>query len=205
MTDHDSRPVRVALSNDYEIALLGVAAMLGRYPDQVQVVDSGTDPVGAHEPDVILFDAFGRLPDDDTKLRKMVEANPGRLVVYSWEHYPEETARSMGAVGYLHKSLSAAELVAGIVALHDGRQPPAAHEPTEAESHTWPGQVLGLSEREAEMLSFIVRGLTNEEIGKALFLSPETARTYVSRLLTKLEARDRAQLVVLAHRAGLVD
>ena len=55
------------------------------------------------------------------------------------------------------------------------------------------------------MLTQVGLGRTNEEIGTALFLSPETARTYVSRLLTKLDARDRSQLVVLAHRAGLVD
>lgn len=67
-------------------------------------------------------------------------------------------------------------------------------------------QELGnLTERELDILTHVGLGMTNDEIGRALFLSPETARTYVSRLLTKLGARDRAQLVVLAHRAGLVD
>jgi DNA-binding NarL/FixJ family response regulator len=66
-------------------------------------------------------------------------------------------------------------------------------------------RLSGLTERELEVLTQVGLGLTNEEIGKALYLSPETARTYVSRLLTKLDARDRSQLVVLAHRAGLVD
>lgn len=67
-------------------------------------------------------------------------------------------------------------------------------------------QDLGnLTERELDILTHVGMGMTNEEIGKALYLSPETARTYVSRLLAKLGARDRAQLVILAHRAGLVD
>jgi len=66
-------------------------------------------------------------------------------------------------------------------------------------------QLAGLTERELEILTHVGLGLSNEEIGRALYLSPETARTYVSRLMAKLGARDRAQLVVLAHRAGLVD
>lgn len=65
--------------------------------------------------------------------------------------------------------------------------------------------LAGLTERDLEILTQVGKGLTNEEIGGVLYLSPDTARTYVSRLMTKLGARDRAQLVVLAHRAGLVD
>ena len=61
-----------------------------------------------------------------------------------------------------------------------------------------------LTEREREVLALVGRGLSNEEIARELFLSPATARTYVSRLLTKLGARDRARLVVLAYETGLV-
>jgi len=60
-----------------------------------------------------------------------------------------------------------------------------------------------LAPREREVLAEIGRGLNNAEIAERLFISPATARTYVSRLLHKLDARDRAQLVVIAHRAGL--
>jgi DNA-binding NarL/FixJ family response regulator len=61
-----------------------------------------------------------------------------------------------------------------------------------------------LTEREREVLALVGRGLSNEEVARELFLSPATARTYVSRLLTKLGARDRARLVVLAYETGLV-
>jgi DNA-binding NarL/FixJ family response regulator len=61
-----------------------------------------------------------------------------------------------------------------------------------------------LTEREREVLALVGRGLSNEEIARELFLSPATARTYVSRLLAKLGARDRARLVVLAYETGLV-
>jgi DNA-binding NarL/FixJ family response regulator len=62
----------------------------------------------------------------------------------------------------------------------------------------------GLTEREREVLALVGRGLSNDEIARELFVSPATARTYVSRLLTKLDARDRARLIVLAYQTGLV-
>jgi DNA-binding NarL/FixJ family response regulator len=61
-----------------------------------------------------------------------------------------------------------------------------------------------LTEREREVLTQVGRGLSNDEVARELYISPATARTYVSRLLTKLDARDRARLVVLAYETGLV-
>jgi DNA-binding CsgD family transcriptional regulator len=69
---------------------------------------------------------------------------------------------------------------------------------------TRPSLVAGLTEREREVLQRVALGESNVEIGAALHISPATARTYVSRLLTKLGARDRAQLVVIAYESGLV-
>ena len=150
-TQDRAEPIRVALSNDYELALLGLAQMLARHPSQVQVVDLTTLTTMPRPADVILFDTFGRLPDGDEKLRKVVAENAGKVVVYSWEDYPEEAALRNGAVGYLHKGLNAAELVAAIVAIHDGtprREVDGDDEPV----LTWPGEVVGLSQRESEML-----------------------------------------------------
>jgi DNA-binding NarL/FixJ family response regulator len=197
----EERPIRVALSNDYEIALLGLAGMLARHPDQVQIVDLTTRPRMAHDPDIILFDTFGRLPEHDVKLRTVVKENDAKVVVSSWADYPEESARSQGAAGYLSKSLNADELVAAIVAIHRGDPPPAPpeDEPTEL---TWPGQVHGLSMREAEILSFIVRGLTNEEIARGAYLSVNTVKTYARTMYRKIGATNRAQAVAWGFRNG---
>jgi two-component system, NarL family, response regulator LiaR len=116
-------PIGVALSNDYELALLGLAQMLALHPNQVRIVDLSTSPRLRHGADVILYDTFGRLPDKDPKLRKIVQENAAKVVVYSWEDYPEEAAQRRGAAGYLHKGLSADELVAGIVDIHNGESP----------------------------------------------------------------------------------
>ena len=195
------RPVRVALSNDYELALLGLAQMLGRHPDQVQVVDLTTLPKMPHEPDVILFDTFGRLPDDDEKLRRVVRENTAKVVVYSWEEYPEEAARRHGAAGYLHKGLSADELVAAIVAIHHDEQPREASHGADA-IMTWPGQVLGLSQRESEMLTFITRGLTNEEIARRSFLSVSTVKSHIRTAYAKIGVSSRSQAVAWGLRNG---
>lgn len=200
MTDDALRPVRVALSNDYELALVGLAAMLARYPEQVQVVEISTDPHPSHDPDVILFDTFGRLPDEDAKLRLMVAENDAKVVVYSWDEYPESAARAAGAAGYLSKSLSAAELVARLVAFHDDEHPaPQESEPLRA---TWPGQSVGLSEREAEMLTFIVRGLTNEDIAARAYLSINTVKTYIRTAYRKIGVTSRSQAVAWGFRNG---
>ena len=122
-------------------------------------------------------------------------------------------ALAAGADGYLLKDIDAdglrravrnaaagrAEMAPGVLRQLMGR---IARLPTRRSREE---ELAGLTERELDILTHVGLGMTNEEIGRALFLSPETARTYVSRLLTKLGARDRAQLVVLAHRAGLVD
>ena len=207
MADDDAgaRPIRVALSNDYEIALLGLAGMLAGFPDQVQIVDLTTEPAVAHDPDVILFDTFGRLPDEDVKLRLMLEQNAAKVIVYSWDDYPREAAERAGAAAYLHKSLAAPELVEAIVAVHEGRAvptPPADGASNDEGAQTWPGQAHGLSEREAEMLTFIVRGLSNAEIARRAFLSVNTVKTYVRTAYRKIGVNSRSQAVAWGFRNG---
>ncbi|WP_028637044.1 response regulator transcription factor [Nocardioides sp. URHA0032] len=201
MTDHEARPIRVALSNDYEIALLGIAQMLARHPSQVQVVDLTTNTEMQHRPDVILFDTFGRLPDDDRKLRAVIDQNPAKVVVYSWDDYPEEAARRAGAAGYVSKRLSANELVAAIAAIHD-RTTVEAVEPDGEPVITWPGQAIGLSQRESEMLGFITRGLTNAEIARRAYLSINTVKTYIRTAYAKIGVRNRAEAVAWGIRNG---
>jgi DNA-binding NarL/FixJ family response regulator len=193
----------VALSDDYELALLGLAQMLARHPTEVQIVDMTTLVVMPHQADIILVDTFGRLPDHDAKLRRVVNENTAKVVVYSWEHYPEEDARRQGAVGYLAKSMKADDLVKAIVAIHDGNDPSeirsdAAADPTQS----WPGQALGLTERESEMLTFITRGLTNDEIASRSYLSTNTVKSYVRTAYRKLGVRNRAEAVAWGFENG---
>jgi DNA-binding NarL/FixJ family response regulator len=118
----------------------------------------------------------------------------------------------LGAAGYLLKDIAPTELRQAIraVAGGDALLSPAItrkvmqsvvagqHRPADD------GPIRSLTEREREVLTEIGRGLSNQEISQKLFISPATSRTYVSRLLAKLNARDRSQLVILAYETGLV-
>jgi DNA-binding NarL/FixJ family response regulator len=214
-TEHDDlRPIRVALSNDFELALLGLAQMLAQHPDRVQIVDVTTEAKLPHAADVILFDTFGRLPDDDPKLHAILEQNAGKVVVYSWFDYPEEAARRHGAHGYLHKGLSSEQLVDAIVAIHRGEEPAVVtvdrvvsdgvdgEDLTGTTDATWPGKTHGLSPRESEMLTFIVRGLTNQEIASRSYLTMNTVKTYIRNTYRKIGVRTRAQAVAWGYRHG---
>ena len=111
------------------------------------------------------------------------------------------SARRHGAAGYLHKGLNADELVAAIVAIHEG------HHPADVQSGsqpvlTWPGDVLGLSERESEMLTFITRGLTNDEIARRAFLSINSVKTYIRTAYRKIGVHTRAQAVAWGYQNG---
>jgi DNA-binding NarL/FixJ family response regulator len=196
----ETRPIRVALSNDYEIALLGLAQMLARHPGQVQIVDITTLSAMPHKADVILYDTFGRLPDEDPKLRAIVQQNAAKVAVYSWEEYPEEAARRHGAAGYIHKGLGSEELVAAIVAIHRGTRADMA--PHEEPAHTWPGQSLGLTQRESEMLTLITRGLSNDDIVRRSFLSINTVKSYIRSAYRKIGVRTRPQAVAWGYRNG---
>jgi DNA-binding NarL/FixJ family response regulator len=199
-----SGPVRLALSNDYEVVLRGLAAMLAEHQDRVQVVELTLEPRITAEVDVILYDTFGRLPDGDAKLRQVVRENRARVLVYSWDAYPEDAARAAGAAGYLHKGVPAEQLVDAVVSAHEGRPVTATGTgPDDGEMPQWPGQEHGLSAREAEMLTFLARGYTNKEIGDRSYLSINTVKTYLRTGYAKIGANSRSQAVAWAIRNGL--
>lgn len=196
--------VRLALSNDYEVVLAGLAAMLEPHADLVQVVELTTARQMAEPVDIVLYDTFGRLPADDGKLPDIAAANPrAKVVVYSWDSYPVATARANGAAGFIHKGLPAAELAQAIVAIHEGRTVESRDPGAMADAMpTWPGQEAGLSARESEMLSYVARGLTNQEIATRAFLSINTVKTYLRTAYRKIGAESRSQAVGWALTHG---
>lgn len=195
------QPVRLALSNDYEVVLRGLAAMLAAHADRVEVVEVTGATRMAHDVDVILFDTFGRMPDEDEKLRQIVAANDAAVVLYSWHSYPEEAGRAHGAAGHLHKGLSADELVEAIVAIHQHR-PVTARIPAEETMAAWPGQEEGLTARESEVIAFVTQGMTNDEIAQRSYLSVNTVKTYLRTAYRKIGAQRRSQAVAWALQHG---
>ena len=197
-------PVRVAVANDYEIVVVGIAGILQQFPDRVEVVelDSGL-PVEA-EVDVVLYDSFGQLQGKSMDVEGLVRDSGAKVVVFSWNVQPElvEQALAAGAVGYISKGVTGEELVKLIERVHAGEKVvPESDTEIDGVFGTWPGEVHGLSPREAEVLALICQGFSNDEIADRAYLSINTVKTYVRTLYRKIgvESRTRALLWGIDH------
>jgi DNA-binding NarL/FixJ family response regulator len=214
--------IRVVLADDQALVRAGFSALLAAEPD-IDVVGEANDGneavtlVTRLEPHVVLMDI--RMPDlDGLEATKQIVANPKlagvRVVIlttFELDEYVFEALR-IGASGFLVKDTEPVELLRGVraVAGGDALLSPGVTRRLIAEFASRakdPGHLpdLGhLTEREREVVALVGQGLTNDEIAEKLVVSPATAKTHVSRAMIKLNARDRAQLVVFAYEAGLV-
>lgn len=213
--------ITVVLVDDQALVRAGLRTLLERDPE-ISVVGeadngrSGVFLVQRTRPDVVLMDIRMPIMDGLQATREIVgEAalNGTKVVVLTTFDEDEniQAAIRAGAAGYLLKDLSPEELrrAVHIVAGGEALLAPAitrrVMQHLAATSGTTKPQLLAeLTEREREILRHIGLGESNDEIASSLVISPATARTYVSRLLAKLNARDRAQLVIIAYESGLI-
>ncbi|AZS87115.1 response regulator transcription factor [Streptomyces griseoviridis] len=219
-------PIRVLVCEDQELVRTGYVTIFSAQPD-LDVVGEAADGLAAVEaarrlrPDVVVMDI--RMPRLDgieaTRLLAGPEAvDPVKILVvttFNLDAYVYEALRA-GASGFLLKDAPPRELVAGIrtVAAGESLLAPAVTRALvgrfadrirpESRGPALPRELSALAPRETEVLTLIAEGLSNAEIADRLVLSRETVKTYVSRILTKLDLRDRVQAVVLAHRVGLM-
>jgi DNA-binding NarL/FixJ family response regulator len=191
----------VALVDDYDVVLAGLAHMLDRYRERVVMVeiDANTEVVDAA--DIVLYDSFAQ-PESDYEEISTLVANPRarRVVVYTWNFHPDlvESARRQGVHGYLSKTLSARELVASLEAVHAGemvisKPPPRARSATGLD---WPGRGEGLTDREAEILALITQGKSNADVATLTYLSPNTVKSYIRTIYRKIDVASRTQAVL---------
>lgn len=214
--------IRVALADDQHLIRAGFSSLLGAEPDLEIVGEAATGReavalVKRTKPDVVLMDI--RMPDGDGLwATEQIVADPtlaGTHVVvvttFELDEYVAQAIRA-GASGFLVKDTEPVELIRAVrvVAGGDALLSPSV---TKRLLERVAGNLRRspdttpldpLTEREREVLTLVGQGLTNEEIGGRLYLSPLTAKTHVSRIMSKLLARDRVQLVVLAYETGLV-
>jgi DNA-binding NarL/FixJ family response regulator len=197
----------VALVDDYDVVLTGVAAMLDPYRDRVLVAEIDANKPLHDEVDVALYDSFAQPESDHSEIRVLVD-NPRarRVVVYTWNFHPDliASAREQGADGYLSKTLPARELVAALEAVNAGEvvvsDPPGRAR--SAPGLDWPGRCEGLTDREAEILALITQGRSNAEVAALTFLSPNTVKSYIRTIYRKIGAGSRTQAVLWGVRNG---
>ena len=214
--------IRVAIADDQQLIRGGFRSLLESEDDIEVVGEAGTGVeavalVTAQRPDVVLMDI--RMPDGDglwatEQIAANAELAGTHIVIvttFELDEYVGQAIRA-GASGFLVKDTEPVELIRAVrvVAGGDALLSPGvtkrlleriAGDLREAPDTT---QLKVLTDREREVLGLVGLGLTNDEIGRTLFLSPLTAKTHVSRIMSKLSARDRVQLVVVAYETGLV-
>lgn len=202
--------MRIAVANDYEIVVAGIAAALAPYSTRVEVVEFDLRVLStASDVDLVLYDTFGAQSDTfrDELLRS--PARP-KVVVFSWNVKPRLVARALehGAAGYVAKSLSSEAIVTALERVHAGECVCALGDDGAGDNRdgglaTWPNREHGLSEREAEVLAWITQGCSNQEIAERCYLSINSIKTYIRTAYRKIGVSSRAQAVGWGIKHGL--
>jgi DNA-binding NarL/FixJ family response regulator len=216
--------IKVLLVDDQAMVREGFGALLAAQPDII-VVGSAADGEEAvatarrSDPDVVLMDI--RMPKLDglQATRRLLATPPGThrprvlmLTTFDLDEYVFEALRA-GASGFLLKDAPAAELVHAVRVIAAGEAllaPSVTRRLIEdyatraRPTRIQPVVLNSLTPRETDVLRLIARGLSNQEIAESLVLAEQTVKTHVSRVLSKLDLRDRAQAVVFAYESGLV-
>jgi DNA-binding NarL/FixJ family response regulator len=213
---------RVVIADDQALVRGGFSVIVGSAED-LEVVGEAADGAEAVAvvrdtvPDVVLMDI--RMPEvDGIEATRRIKADPSTagvrvliLTTFDLDEYVYDALRA-GASGFLLKDTLPDDLLAGIRVIAGGEAllspritrrliEEFAHRPEPSAASKAP--IEGLTERELEVLAMVAKGLSNAEIAVELIMSPATAKTHVSRLLTKLGARDRTQLVMIAYETGV--
>lgn len=216
--------IRVLLADDQTLVRAAFAMLVGSDPDMTVVAEAGTgleavEKARSARADLVVMDI--RMPElDGIEATRRIAADEDLagvkvlvLTTYDTDDHVVEALRA-GASGFLVKDTRPAELLAAIRTVAAGesllspgptarliaRVLSAPRAPVTAAT----GGPERLSDRERQVLGLVARGLNNTEIAETLGLSPLTAKTHVSRIMGKLNARDRAQLVIIAYETGLV-
>ena len=212
----NSKPIKIAIVNDYELVVAGIHQILRPYAERIDVVELNANTEVVQPVDIALFDTFGAITQVENAVDNLGRHwEPERVVLYTWEFSSdvEQAARRAGLDGVVSKGLGAADLVDALEAVQRGerfvvRDSPIgkideqAHETSR--SHEWPGRADGLSMREAEMISMICQGLSNAQIAQQAYLSPNSVKSYIRSAYRKMGVSTRAQAVAWGIHHGLL-
>ena len=213
-------PLRLVLVDDHEMVLHGLDAMLGHFPEEVEIVGQATTGavalrmVAEERPDIVMCDIrIGRESGLDL-CRQITTQHPETkvvlLTVYDDEHYLYQALR-VGASGYILKRIDGQELIGHLRRISEGDTVvdqglagrvalSAAHL---SKGEFWSGVHLGLTQRESEVLELLVSGHSNKAVASKLVVSEDTVKTHIRGLYRKLGVADRSGAIAVALREGL--
>ena len=213
--------IEVLLADDQPLVRTGFRMILDAEPDIAVVGEAGDGADAVRQcrklgPDLVVMDIRMPVQDGIAATAQITADRLARVLVLTTFHLDEYVIAALraGASGFLLKDVDAAKLAEAIRIIAGGHaivdpavtrrlldrfaRLPAAREPSAAQP-----ELGGLTERETEVLTLVARGLSNAEIAAELMITQTTVKTHVHHLLTKLDARDRVQLVIFAYDAGL--
>lgn len=194
-----SRPISIAIVNDYELVVAGLRSMLEPFGDRVVIVEVAVDGTPTRDVDIALLDGFAARRGVLGRLQAMAD-DPAisKVVLYTWD-VPEGFERDLGVApldAVILKHATGVELVEALEAVHRGEPVPVD------EQALFPGAVT-LSEREREILALLGRGFTNRAIADELYLSINTVKSHVAKVFAKLGVENRTQAARVAIEHGL--
>ncbi len=198
-------PIRVAINDDYELVVSGVAALLAPYADRIDVVELDANVPTASDVDIVLYDTFGQDQGANIDISSVSRTGKPKVVVFTWNLHHElvDGAISAGAAGYLWKGMPGHRMVAALEAVHAGKTvtPPADARPS-LETGAWPGREFGLTAREAEVVALITQGYTNQELADKVYLSINSVKSYIRTAYRKMGVTRRSQAVAWGLNHG---
>jgi DNA-binding NarL/FixJ family response regulator len=190
-------PIRVALVNDFELVLRGLEAVLGRFADQLEVVELDVRSNPDHQVDVALFDTYGQPRGGVDRVRSLAtDRRVGAVAVYVWQLPVEQVdaVLAAGARGVLAKSTAGDALADALIAVSRGETviSPAFRR---LAVPVWPGHNFGLTVRESEVAAFLSQGMSNHEIAEALCISEHTVKSHLKSIFQKTGVTSRGHAV----------
>ncbi len=192
--------IRLAIVNDYEVVVHGLASMLRSYNERVEVVEVDVNAHPESAVDIALFDTFAQSYRDRERIARLVsDPKISKVVVYTWSaDDPAVSAeRVPGIAAYISKRLAAGELVTALERVHAGdtvRLQDAGR--GSLIGGDWPGREEGLTARESEVLSLITQGHSNNDIVETTMLSINSIKSYIRSAYRKIGVTSRSRAIL---------